>query len=264
MPRADGRAPGRRQSTRKSASASHASSTRTASAALCVLTLHPHSQEIILQNTPRSRKFGNATKGDDTKYGEGAPVTLDMVDGLTMNGLSYMMASDQDEAYWVRDRDTWTEKVLKKVDKALKALVRGGKTEDEILSEELITKAVYNERNFPTELTDLGIQKPEFDDIKKAVADFGVVAVASDKVTLDELTAFFHCDPKWKQRDPEAQQEPDLEVHDCGESGVWSANDEVVHAKPTPALPRRCQHRRPRHRRVGRRRLGRRRPRAWA
>ena len=57
-----------------------------------------------MENTPRSRKFGKAAPtgdGDDNeeKYGAGAPVTLDMVSGLTMNGLSYMMASDQHEGW---------------------------------------------------------------------------------------------------------------------------------------------------------------------
>lgn len=57
-----------------------------------------------MQNTPRSKKFGDAAPasndGDNVaKFGEGAPVTLDMVNGLTLNGLSYMMASDQQEGW---------------------------------------------------------------------------------------------------------------------------------------------------------------------
>ena len=57
-----------------------------------------------MQNTPRSKKFGDAAPASNdrdnvAKYGEGAPVTLDMVNGLTLNGLSYMMASDQQEGW---------------------------------------------------------------------------------------------------------------------------------------------------------------------
>ena len=47
-----------------------------------------------------------ATETMKPKYGEGAPVTLDMVNGLTLNGLSYMLASDQDHMErWVKGND---------------------------------------------------------------------------------------------------------------------------------------------------------------
>ena len=54
-----------------------------------------------MQNTPRSKKFGEepTADADKEKYGGGAPVTLDMMSGLTLNGLSYMMASDQQEGW---------------------------------------------------------------------------------------------------------------------------------------------------------------------
>lgn len=54
-----------------------------------------------MQNTPRSKEFGidlaAPAEGETDSpeiYGEGAPAKLDTADGLTLNGLSYRMASD--------------------------------------------------------------------------------------------------------------------------------------------------------------------------
>ena len=48
-----------------------------------------------MQNSPRSRSFGDAATGQAAaQYGRGAPITLDMVNGITMNGLSYHMATE--------------------------------------------------------------------------------------------------------------------------------------------------------------------------
>lgn len=60
------------------------------------------------------------------KYGEGAPVTLDMVNGLTLNGLSYMLATDQDHTLWVRQGPTTEalDTVDTKVDEALDKLLQ--------------------------------------------------------------------------------------------------------------------------------------------
>ena len=90
-------------------------------------TLPSHSQLILEETTPRSKKFGTAALGDEAvKYGEGAPVTLDMVNGLTLNGLSYMLATDQDHTLWVRQGPTTEalDTVDTKVDEALDNLLQ--------------------------------------------------------------------------------------------------------------------------------------------
>jgi hypothetical protein len=74
---------------------------------------------LIVQNTPRSKEFGidlaAPAEGETDSpeiYGEGAPAKLDTADGLTLNGLSYMMASDhcaRSEA----ECDKWSDELCK-------------------------------------------------------------------------------------------------------------------------------------------------------
>lgn len=56
-------------------------------------------QEILVKTAPRRKTWGESATGADAlgHYGAGEPVVLDMMMGLTLNGLSYTMASDQDE-----------------------------------------------------------------------------------------------------------------------------------------------------------------------
>lgn len=54
-------------------------------------------QDILVKNAPRKKTWGDSASGADAlgHYGAGEPVVLDMMMGLTLNGLSYAMASDQ-------------------------------------------------------------------------------------------------------------------------------------------------------------------------